>query len=803
MKRSLVFSLVLGCLPGISNAQSNPFLCPADTLQNIQWEAVDGPPAKATAFGQSGDRVFAATDAGLFYSDDTGASWQIQPSTRGMKIERLYAHDSLVLFQYQKTLSIGPYSTPAVQQLIIYRSFDRGNTFQVVYSLDGDGEYFFSLIYPYVSTPFKDLGGGFLYFEHGLPYLGYGAADPYENTRYYTYNYGKNWNSVSLTHVGLSLPPFKITQKLSFCNDTLLGVQAAADTNGNSGFQLNLYPHGQFAGDPVTDTLFTQLPLYHFIYYRGDVYAFVFASSSQLLLQRYSGVLNMDFPASTSADTLLFTAENNTLPSSIWSTDTVLWFRFGNGNIYTSSVQHPKNLSFRYKDIASAFTTFADLPSGQYRCDSRNRTYRSTNKGATWAAAYSGLTTGAWFLTDPCERPVVTPKKVAGPEPPLCYALEPDGSWAYVDSTLEQNMIWTAGKAFGEYYFSNQSKIYKSPECSPEPAWEKSALSSNNCCDVVVQSGNRAYAYPVNCLGCKVWVSDDGDDWQESGFYSAGRLYFSGDTLIFLNKTQLRFSTDQGANWETRFFPDNFDFSWIALEHRRVVGLEDKGTGLQWLVCADFTQSGDTAAWHGRCPLEKPQHAYATFGDAVEEAKLADYSGGVLFLHALEGVYISGDASETWHRLPDLPFKNVYQIPHYQFGTIQTDTVEGGNGYKIIGNYLYAFTDHFGVWRSDWQSILDQLPADGVLSAHQPTEVKNMSIVPNPTSGFTRIELPQGVAGGTFRIFDPVLRLVSGRSFQGNGFDLVVNDLPAGVYFLSVRTENGEVFSGRLVKAGE
>lgn len=803
MKHLPTLFYLIALIPLIGNSQANPFLCPADTLQNILWEAVDGPPARATAFGQSGDRVFAATDAGLFFSDDAGTSWQIQPSTRGMKIERLYAHDSLVLFQYYKTLSIGPYSTPAVKQLIVYRSLDQGNTFQVVYTLDGDGEYFFSLIYPYVSTGFQDLGGGFLFFEHGLPYLGYGAADPYENTRYYTFDYGKTWNSVSLTHVGMSLPASKITQKLTFCNDTLLGIQAIQDASGNAGYQINLYPQGHFAGAAIRDTLFSQQHLDHSIYFRGDLYAFQAANPGQLLLQRYSGVLNMDFPTSTSADTLHFTAENNTLPSGIWSTDTVLWFRFGNGNIYASSVQHPQSISFRYKDITSAFTTFADLPSGQYRCDSRNRIYRSTDKGATWATAFTGLTTGAWFLIDPCERPIASPKKVAGPEPPLCYVLEPDGSWVYVDSTLEQNMIWPAGKAFGEYYFSNQSKIFKSPECNPEPAWEKSALSSSNCCDVVVQSGNRAYAYPVNCLGCKVWVSDDGDDWQESGFYSAGRLYFSGDTLIFLSKNQLRFSTDQGANWETRVFPDHFDFSWIAVEQRRVVGLEDKSTGLQWFVCSDFTQAGDTTAWHGRCPLEKPHHTYATFGDAVVEVKLADYSGGVLFLHAQEGVYISNDASETWHRLPGLPFKNVYHIPHYQFGTIQTDTVEGGNGYKVIDDYLYAFTDHFGVWRSDWQSIRAQLPAGGMLSAHHPLEAKNMSIVPNPTSGFTRIEMPQGISGGTLLIFDPVFRLMSSRTFQGNSFELSLNDLPAGIYFLSVRAENGDIFNGRLVMTSE
>ncbi|MFN0037724.1 MAG: hypothetical protein ACKVUS_21900 [Saprospiraceae bacterium] len=174
-------------------------------------------------------------------------------------------------------------------------------------------------------------------------------------------------------------------------------------------------------------------------------------------------------------------------------------------------------------------------------------------------------------------------------------------------------MRWTVGKAFGDFYLNSGSKIYKTDECAPTPTWQLSSLTANRWGDTLFQSGSKAFAYRKNCVGCKVFVSDDGETWSEAGFNTAGVLYVFGDTVIQLQKQKVRFSTDFGASWSERVFPPDFDFSWVTFENHKLIGLNELTTGLQWLVCDDLLHSDSLPSWKGECVVTKPYHASVSF----------------------------------------------------------------------------------------------------------------------------------------------------------------------------------------------
>ncbi|MBC7777315.1 MAG: T9SS type A sorting domain-containing protein [Phycisphaerae bacterium] len=787
------------------NAQTGPFLCPADTLQNIQWENLQGPPAKATAFVQSRERVFAATDNGLFFSDNAGGTWVLHPQTKGKKIENLFANDSVVLFQYVRTLSIGPHTVPAVKQFEVYRYLNGGVDFDLIFSLDGDMEYFGTVLHPYLWTKFIDLGEGFMYFEHGVPYLGYGSWNPAQNTRYFTRDNGKHWQFVSLTYTGLMPPVSKIFQTLSFCHDTLLGVQYVWDTtgNGNSGYQINLYPKGEYEGNALTDTL---LPMpsgaQYFLHFNQDLYhIYLGFGSFKPYVKQFRDVLSSSFPSDIVTDTLFFPNEPIQNPVKFWNTDTILWFEFANGNVYRSTIQNPQAVIFQYKKPAkpSWATIFAVLPAGQYANNKHFETLHSADDGNTWSKSYEGLSIGAFLLNDQCGQVLASPRLESYPTSHIYYRLNVDGSWEYLDSTLEKTLRWTVGKAFGDYYMSSGLKIYKTDECATPPEWKISALNANDWGDTIFQSGNRAYAYRKHCSGCKVYVSDDGETWSQSGLYTDGTMSVFGDTIIQLHNDKVRFSTDFGLNWLQQTFPQAFDFSWIIFENHKLIALNELDSSLQWLICSNLLQADDPNSWQGQCSLAKPYHAYAAFGDVIIPAKMVAYTNGLIFLHAQEGLYISNDASKSWHRLPDLPFENEYERPHYSNGQIQYGSAEGGNGYNILDGYLYAYTNTTGVWRTELQPILEQLP-EVVLNAQSVrSKAKPLQIYPNPATDLAKIQLPEGISEGMLFVLDPLMRIVHSQGFDKDLIEFSTGNMNPGVYFLQVRSKGGDTFVGKLV----
>ncbi len=804
-----LFSLLL--LPflfaAVGNAQSAPFLCPADTLQGIEWAYLSGPPAKVTGFVQCKERVFAATEAGLFFSDDDGETWSLQPQTKGKKIENLFANDSVVLFQYLKTLSIGPVSTPTVRQLEIYRSLNTGLDFDMIYTLDGDSEYFGVLLYPYLWTKFIDLGEGFMYFEHGVPYPGFGPSDPYDNSRYFSPDYGKHWNKVSLTYTGTNTPMSKIFQNLSFCRDTLLGIQYIFDTsgNGNDGYQINLYPQGRFEGNPIQDTL-QPLPIQsgfqNFLYFNRDLYHVSLGFGNfKPYIKRFSGVLSDNFPSAVATDTLYFPNEPIQNPTKFWNTDTLLWFEFGNRNVYRSTIQNPQTLIFQYKKPAQPAwaTSFARLPAGLYANNTHFETLHSTDNGNTWSKSDDGLSIAAFTLGDQCNQVLASPRLEGYPTSSIYYKLSADGAWEYLDSTLEKTLRWPVGKAFGNFYMSSGSRIYKTAVCADPPEWQIATLNANSWGDTLFQAGNRAFAYRKHCGGCKVYVSYDGESWSESGFYTDGTMSVFGDTIVQFQNDKVRFSTDLGLNWLDVYFPQEFNFSWIVYENQQLIALNELDSSLQWLVCSNLLHADDPNNWHGECILAKPYHAYTAFGDVAIPAKMVEYSAGFIFLHAQEGLYISNDASKSWHRLPDLPFKNEFERPHYTTGQIQYGLAEGGNGYRVLDGYLYAFTNLQGVWKTDLQPILAQLPEVVLNTTSMSGKRRPLETYPNPASDYVKIQLPEGIHNGGLYVFSPLMRMIHTEQFEGNLVQFQTEDLNPGVYFLQVQTASGDTFFAKLI----
>lgn len=78
-------------------------------------------------------------------------------------------------------------------------------------------------------------------------------------------------------------------------------------------------------------------------------------------------------------------------------------------------------------------------------------------------------------------------------------------------------------------------------------------------------------------------------------------------------------------------------------------------------------------------------------------------------------------------------------------------------------------------------------------------KLDDFKIYPNPSEGFTNIELPANVDNGTVKLYDALGRVVKNQNITRNDNKIDISELSTGTYILVLRTEYGNATKKLLV----
>lgn len=145
------------------------------------------------------------------------------------------------------------------------------------------------------------------------------------------------------------------------------------------------------------------------------------------------------------------------------------------------------------------------------------------------------------------------------------------------------------------------------------------------------------------------------------------------------------------------------------------------------------------------------------------------------------GVYWTSNGGENWSPVGNLPTMPVYDL------TVDT-----------IADRLVAGTFARSIWSFPLDSLLPPAPVNPPSSIADAAERPAWRVYPNPVRDILTIDRQADIA----ELFltnqsGQVVKLWSGEEVGG---ELDLAFLPAGIYILSIRTENGDLHSQQVVK---
>jgi photosystem II stability/assembly factor-like uncharacterized protein len=322
-----------------------------DTLHDLAWERMDGPPGIIGTFAKSGNRLFGLAGNSLYYSNDDGGHWTVTPA-KGNYLAATPA--AVFVSQYMLVSTSPPYSGNA--RYDVYRSTDNGATFSLNFSVNAGWFHYGSFSYAPVVDKNEQT---FCYLSYSLTAGGY-----YGNLLYHTNDAGETWLHDTLLVGG----------SLFAANDTVLRYNRAyANPPLNGVFHADLFGRDDFT-DPVLDTLVMPANFSgaeHLFYLNGKYYAFN-ANATYL-------AVSTDHGKNWVADSTglpAYQAQIQVTESGIYVAKTegvfyaALNSPWGFDKIYTSTLSNG-NL---YAGLAGS-TLYASEPGGFFR---------SPNSGQTW-----------------------------------------------------------------------------------------------------------------------------------------------------------------------------------------------------------------------------------------------------------------------------------------------------------------------------------------------------------------------------------------------------------------------------------
>jgi hypothetical protein len=780
--RPLAAFAVLLFLPQLLVAQYGPFLCKSDTIYNLNWEPIGAPPAYVGEYAQSKGRLFAATTAGLFYSDNAGLRWQMIPGTFGKQIVSVTATDSVVFYQSTRPV-YGNFNTTAsslLESFEVFASYDLGQTFVKIIDEEGGTVPDFGGSFLYNNTPIQHLGAGAFSFRHSLP----GSSNGLDYEKFYfSFDYGRSW-SVLAGGDDLS--------RLSFCTDTLLNMTYFFGQNGFPVSVINLYANNNIQIPVLSDTLFdTNVYLRKSVYFNGDLYTFWPLNDTQIQLKTYRGVGQSGFPQQIDTSVISFQgleAGENIVVAKTWNLDTVLGFQSSQGRVYTASINQPTQTVFVQKAVPGA----TSLPAGMYRCDFFGQTLYSGDEGQNWEPRFQGLHLRVDTYLQFCGRAYSKNGENGR------YFFKNDANeWEMLETIDGANITAMLGQAFGELYVQTDNGIYHlGADCDVSQSNQVTQLTTG--IKKVLQFGGAAYA--VGDYSNQIW-QNNGNGWSPlvTGFYgNVADMHRSHDTLLLLLSDAVLFSVDGGVSWQKRVFPfaQNQVLFWQrGFELFAYQTMGNPASSYTFLACQDFSRADEPGQWEQQCVLSAPYHSYFDQVNFKHPPELFIGPEGLLFYHVQQGLYVSKNNGKAWLRLAQLPFKNHYTFTQHAHGGYFSEAAfEGALNYAVADGQLYACSQRLGILRTPLapiQQALDSLSVNTTIGATKSTP---LLLTPNPSEGRLVLPLETLLEGFVdLQILDMSGRMVFTEQNVSTGRPVVfqLGQLPAGMYIVLLKDVDG------------
>jgi len=311
------------------------------------------------------------------------------------------------------------------------------------------------------------------------------------------------------------------------------------------------------------------------------------------------------------------------------------------------------------------------------------------------------------------------------------------------------------------------------------------------------------------CIGGGILGSGKGADYSTTNFGLA--MYKQGATINVTNYTPSLTSTEtsvtniaslQGALPNAPFFCENFLY---YQQPSAVPFICISSTAQCGVIHSDcFTVSFTTdIELDSIMALGVEGGGNPNIGCHNEGEMLIDFAALPVELSEFSGTQKSSEIRLNWQTLSETN-NNYFEVErstdraHFQ----TLDIVEGKGNTTVISDYFYTDAPNFA---GTYYYRLRQIDFDGsysysnIIAVNFEKKATHFKVFPNPTQFFLNVELGLNVNAETF-IFDQFGQKVAQFSSNDKAiFTLDIRQLPKGIYFIKVQTED-KTFNDRFIK---
>ena len=654
-------ALLVFCFPLFLAAQ-------IDTTTFV-WEHLPQPPVPVTSFARQGDRIFAGTNYGLFYSDDFGVSWQQHPDFL-TKIEKVTADEQGVMVErYVLGQDYPPYS--ADRWYYIYRSGDGGNTFEPPIEVKA-GWFHYGGYYSGRVTSINDSTLCYLDYSLGL-LTGTGIL-------HFTHDGGGNWDEYDFEIKGGFVSLFAALDTaviLRYANGKLVADRLPASDMSAAQTDSIYFPPGfDFQTGGFEQKLFT---------FRNNKY-FAFTQNQFAVSE--------DFGQTWQVEPLPLPAGNKV-------------FSFSDDRFYVRMAQGV------FRSEVSAALSFTQVFSPQVFSSTYGINYSFARLGGLSITSNFGGLQLSFDDESTWETPLPGPSGSSG-SAVLAGGYFWIGNWRF-DPTVGQWELMTSPDLYGLPVLA----IVNSPDdllmgrrnnqmvFSPDggDTWLNMANSPPG--GILLQDGEDVFLLNNEMIS----RLDAGGTWVDktvpglNNFSNTTPQIIARQDSIFIFKkitssssSILRFkSFDGGDSWQVDTlsgwqFGQLFDYNGLLVSLPSYNNL---------LVSPDF---GDS--WTNL----NPQMVIGPFwsGPTITvKGSIVAWTQDIFFANAEKGLRFTTDMGQHWTVVDQIPFSStVNNLPAYNW----TDEIPGAATYFIKDEYLYAFTQKHGILRAPLSGITGNPP---------------------------------------------------------------------------------------------
>jgi hypothetical protein len=661
-----------------------------NTLSNIAWEQLPGPPVGVYAYTQSEGITWAATENGLFFSNDTGLNWHFNTAFGLKPAFNIIAGNGWLLAVSSRLVSFNPpYSSTAFSDF--WYSTNNGTTWQKTSEFIAGYFHFGS----YIISDFRQKNDSTLVF-------GQGTTIPNGLYPQISTNKGVSWTRILINIAAIGAK-----------NDTIFGY------SGTNAIDRRVFISTK---PDLSDTIWHNLPApigleptgtpEAIAYENGKFLRFYNKSPNPLL---YVG----DFATGTWTENVLPLGSNVTI-GKLQNRNGFYYLLVKSSNLLTKSGIYRASINdlSNWETIIEKENTPFEYPISYNLVDSLGifyqdvvgNTFFSGDDGLTWSKRNEGLNgtniTNAEFWCNTPQAQVYSGK--------WYHANTQGGDWEF-DKThpVISNNTTTSGflgENNGFLWGATSARLVRSADCGN--VWDTltnfpiNSLSMSMTTD---KTRTLLWSKTVNQLFI---TNDNGQSWNTINALGSAivGVVLRGDTLLAIRennsslvKLVLEKSFDGGLTWDETPYPFPHYATKFYEKNGSIFAVANNNNALYFYESNDFaaTWSNPRIVWN-----------YYLIGPSIPP-QLKSFGDGISIIHAEKGLHISKDGGKNWTFIDNLPFVNESTPNANQVGVvIVTYQLQGALNYYVNNGYLYAATLRQGLWRTNWQTIVDAIAAN-------------------------------------------------------------------------------------------